>query len=157
MDTQKIANTIHKSLLKSGKTVSTAESCTGGYLSSLLTLLSGSSIYFILGVVSYSNASKERILKIPSQTLRKYGAVSKEVALLMAKNVSRLANTDFGIGITGIAGPTGATQRKPVGLVYIGLATKSKSICKKFLFKGNRDSIRKQAALRAISLLKTAL
>ncbi len=151
---QNIIEQIHKSLIKTKKTIATAESCTGGILSSLLTQLSGSSQYFILGVTTYSNQAKIKILKISASTIAKKGAVSKDVALLMAKNVRRIAKTNFGIGITGIAGPTGATPGKPVGTVFIAVANKNKIICKKFLFQGNRTSIRKQSALKAIQLLK---
>jgi len=148
---------IHKRLLKSGKTLATAESCTAGLLSSLLTQFSGSSRYFILGVATYSNQAKENILRIPAAIIRKKGAVSKEVGLLMAQSVRKLAKADFGISITGIAGPTGGTPQKPVGTAFISLSTKNKNICKKFIFKGKRNSVRQQAALKALQLLKTFL
>jgi len=151
-----IAKDIHNYLLKNKKTISTAESCTGGLLCAILTELPGSSKYFILGIVSYSNAAKKNTLKIPAGVMRKNGAVSREVASLMAKNVRRLAKTDFAIGITGIAGPTGSLSQKPVGTVFIAISSKNKSICKKFIFKGNRNSIRKQAVLKAMHLLKSA-
>jgi nicotinamide-nucleotide amidase len=138
-------------------TISTAESCTGGLLSNLLTQNSGSSTYFTLGVITYSNKSKENLLKIPAIVIKNYGAVSKEVALLMANNVRRLAKSDFGIGITGIAGPSGGTPQKPVGTVFIGISNKTITICKKFSFKGSRSSIRNQAALKSLQLLKLFL
>jgi len=148
---------IHQHLIKNGKTVSTAESCTGGILSGILTQLSGSSQYFILGVTTYSNRAKVSILKIPASIINKKGAVSKDIACLMAKNIRQIAKTDFGIGITGIAGPTRATQDKPIGTVFIALADKSKTICKKFTFQGNRASIRKESALKSLQLLKQIL
>lgn len=148
---------IHKRLLKTGRRLATAESCTGGLLSSLLTQLPGSSAYFILGAVTYSNQAKVDILRIPPAIIREKGAVSPEIALRMAKNVRKLAKTDFGIGITGIAGPTGGSPQKPVGTVFISLSSKNKNACKKFVFKGNRSSVRKQAALKALQLLKTFL
>jgi len=151
---QNITGYIHKSLLKTGKTVAAAESCSGGILSGLLTQYSGSSRYFILGVVAYSNQSKVNILKIPASTIEKKGAVSKETASLMAKNIRRIARTDLGIGITGIAGPTGATPGKPVGTVFICVTNKNRTICKKFIFRGNRATIRKQSALKALDLLR---
>ena len=151
---QNIAGYIHKSLLKTGKTIATAESCSGGILSGLLTQYSGSSRYFILGVVTYSNQTKVNILKIPASTIAKKGAVSKEVASLMAKNIRRIAKTDLGIGITGIAGPTGAMPGKPVGTVFICVTNKNETICKKFIFRGSRASIRKQSALKALDLLR---
>jgi nicotinamide-nucleotide amidase len=150
---QNLAKQVHTLLLKSGKTVSTAESCTGGLFSSLLTQLPGSSRFFTLGIATYSNQAKEKILGIPDSIIRRKGAVSKETALLMARNIQKLAKTDFGISITGIAGPTGATPGKPVGTVFIAISTKNKIICKKFIFKGNRNNVRKQAALKALQLL----
>ncbi len=154
---QNIIGQIHKRLIKSAKTIASAESCTGGLLSVLLTQLPGSSQYFILGVTVYSNQTKENILKIPALSIRKYGAVSEKTALAMAQNIRKLAKTDFGIAITGIAGPTGSTASKPIGTVFIALATKNKTVCKKFVFKGNRNSVRKQASLKALQLLKTSL
>ena len=154
---QNIAGYIHKSLLKTGKTIATAESCSGGILSGLLTQSSGSSRYFTLGVVSYSNQAKIRILKIPASTIAKKDEVSQEVASLMAKNIRRIARTNLGIGITGIAGPTGARPGKPIGTVFICVANENKTICKKFIFRGNRVSIRKQSALKALQLLKQIL
>ncbi|MFA4989601.1 MAG: CinA family protein [Candidatus Omnitrophota bacterium] len=147
----------HLRLLKSRKTIATAESCTAGLLSALLTQLPDSAQYFILGITTYSNRSKKNILKIPASIIRKKGAVSQETALLMAQNVRKLAQADLGISITGIAGPTGATSRKPVGTVFIALSAKNKTICKKFIFKGNRSSVRKQASLKALLLLKNIL
>ena len=150
---QNLIKQVHIRLLEKGKTIATAESCTAGLLSSLLTQFPGSSQYFILGIATYSNTVKENILRIPASIIRKKGAVSKEVALLMAKNIRNLAKADFGISITGIAGPTGGTFQKPTGTVFIALSTKNKNICKKFVFKGNRNSVRKQAGLKALQLL----
>jgi len=141
-------------LVKYKKTISVAESCTGGLLSNLLTYISGSSRYFVLGVVPYSNKAKEKVLGIPGELIAKKGPVSKEVALAMSDSVRKLAKTDFGIGITGIAGPTGGTMTKPVGTVFIAINARNKKICKKFIFKGSRASIRKVAALKALELLK---
>jgi len=157
----------HKSLLKSGKTIAVAESCTGGLLSTLLTELSGSSKYFILGVVTYSNKAKSKILSIPGRVISKNGAVSAPVARLMAEKVRSLAKSDLGIGITGIAGPTGCaeahtgasfsagcgTLSKPIGTVFIAVDNKDRSACKEFHFTGNRTSIRKKAAIKALQLL----
>lgn len=154
---QHIINQVHKILLKKQKTVAVAESCTAGLLSHLLTYISGSSGYFILGVVVYSNKAKESILKIPISLIARKGAVSPEVALKLAQNVRKLARTDLGIGITGIAGPTGGTPGKPVGTCFIAVASKNKSICRKFRFKGNRSAVRKKSALRALGLLKLFL
>ncbi|MFA5362233.1 MAG: CinA family protein [Candidatus Omnitrophota bacterium] len=144
---------IHKILLETDKTVAVAESCTGGLLSSLLTNLSGSSHYFKLGAVVYSNESKTNILKIPARLISGKGAVSKEVAVLLAKNIRKAAKTDIGIGITGIAGPTGGTAKKPVGTVYIAVAGAGVTACVKNIFKGSRGSIQKQSAVKALRLL----
>jgi nicotinamide-nucleotide amidase len=171
-----IINQIHKCLFKKQKTVAIAESCTGGLASSLFTQVSGSSKYFILGVVVYSNKSKENILKIPAGLIAKKGAVSPETTKLMARSVRKIAAADFGIGITGFAGPTAArsqghaclparqgwasssqSQRlqKPVGTVFIAIDSKDKKIiCEQFHFKGRRSTVRKKAALKALELLK---
>ena len=154
---QNLIKQLHTRLLKAASTIATAESCTAGLLSSLLTRLSGSSRYFILGVVTYSNKAKTKVLGIPASTIRQYGAVSKEAALLMAKNVRKLARVDVGVSITGIAGPTGGSLRKPIGTIFIALSSKNKTTCKKFTFKGNRGVIRKQASLKALELLNKSL
>jgi len=152
-----IVNQIHKLLIKSNSTISAAESCTGGILASLLTQYSGSSQYFVLGLITYSNAAKTGVLKISKALIERKGAVSQEVARAMAKGVRRLAKTDFALSTTGIAGPTGGSMQKPVGTVFIAIASKNKLICKKFHFKGSRSAIRKSAALKSLELLKTIL
>lgn len=154
---QHLLTQIHKSLIKKKKTLAVAESCTGGLSSFLLTELAGSSHYFLLGVVAYSNKTKERILRIPEKIILKKGAVSAEVAALMAENARRIASSDLGIGITGIAGPAGATIDKPVGTVFISLSSKDKKICQRFQFQGGRAQIRKKAALKSLQLLKKML
>lgn len=148
---------IHKSLIEKKKTLAVAESCTGGRVSYLLTQIPGSSQYFRLGIVAYSNKSKETVLRIPYSVIAKKGAVSKEVASQMAQRIRKLAKTDLGIGITGIAGPSGETPRKPVGTVFIAVEAKNKKICKKFHFTGSRSNIRKTASLKALELLKNML
>ena len=147
----------HKLLTKKQKTIAVAESCTGGGLSNLLTQLPGSSHFFILGVVAYSNKMKQSILNIPTYLLLKKGAVSQPVAEKMANAVKKIAKADFGIGITGIAGPQGASPKKPKGTVFIAVTGKNKKICKEFHFKGNRNSIRKQSAQSALKLLNKIL
>lgn len=153
----KIIRYIHNRLLYTQKTLSVAESCTGGLTSKILTDFPGSSRYFILGVITYSNESKIKILGIPAKLIAKKGAVSKEIAEKMAYSIRRIAKTDYGIGITGIAGPTGATADKPVGRVFIAVSNNKKVISKKFLFKGKRTSIRNQASLNSLKLLKSLL
>jgi len=154
---RKIILKIHDLLIQKEKTIAVAESCTGGLLSALLTRVSGSSQYFMLGVTSYSNSAKTAILKIPSMVIAKNGAVSKNVADRMAASVRRLAKTDFGIGITGIAGPTGNSPAKPVGTVFIAIDSKTKKICNRYIFKGSREAIREKAALKSLELLEKIL
>ena len=149
-----IANQIHKSLIKSKKTLAVGESCSGGLLSHLLTSIPGSSEFFLLGVVAYSNAAKTKILKVPHSIILRYGAVSKRVAVGMARNIRIIAGADFGIGITGIAGPGGKTPGKPVGTVFIAVTSRKKSNCRKFHFKGNRAYIKRVSALSSLQLLK---
>lgn len=141
---------VSKGLKKHGLTLATAESCTGGLLGSQLTQQPGSSEFYLGGVISYSNALKEGFLGVSSQTLEQYGAVSAETAQEMAAGIRERTHADLGISITGIAGPGGGSQEKPVGLVYIGLATSEGIKANKFQFHGGRDSIRQltvQAAL----------
>ncbi len=148
-----ILKKIRALLISGNKTVSVAESCTGGLVSKLLTDLSGSSKYFISGFVTYSNLAKIGILKIPAKIIAQKGAVSKETACLMAQSARKIVKADFGIGITGIAGPTGGSPKKPVGTVFITIDSKNKKICRKFRFTGTRAAIRRKAALKALELL----
>ena len=147
---------LHKvsSLLKEkGLTVATAESCTGGLVAHTLTNVSGSSEYFDRGVVSYSNRAKMELLGVPSQVLEKHGAVSEETAKAMAEGVRLRSGVDVGVSTTGIAGPTGGTKDKPVGLVYIGVSTRDETVVKKFLFKGDRLSNKESACEAALKML----
>ena len=150
---KKITQQIHNRLAGQTKTISVAESCTGGLLSNLLTSLPGSSDYFLLGVVTYSNKAKEMILSIPAKVIARYGAVSRQVAILMAQNIRKKIQADLALSITGIAGPTGATPGKSIGTVYICLSVKNKNICRKFNFSGNRKNIRKKSTQSALRLL----
>ena len=152
-----IVNKIHKALIKRRETLAVAESCTGGLLSSLLTRLGGSSKYYVMGVVTYSNKAKKDILKIPRSVIQKNGAVSKVIAEMMAGRIRGLAKSDYGIGITGIAGPGGATPGKPKGTVFIAVNTRQKKISEKFKFTGGRNGVQKKAALAAMKLLLTTL
>ena len=153
----KIIKQIHNKLLNGKKTISLAESCTAGLLASLLTSESGSSGYFLSGIVAYSNKSKEILLGIPKKIIAKYGVVSSNVATLMAENIRKKTNADYGLSVTGIAGPTGATKNKPIGTVFICLSKKSKNTCLKFSFRGNRQAIRKNSTQEALRLLYTHL
>jgi len=144
---------IHKTLTRYNFTIAVAESCSGGALSGLLTRYPGSSLYFILGVVAYSNRSKEKLLKIPQKTINSHGAVSGIVAALMAKNIRRIAQTDFSLSTTGIAGPLGAVKNKPLGTVFIAACSKNKLICRKFRFSGSRKKVIAQTCVKALEIL----
>ena len=145
---------IVKLLTKKKLTVSFAESCTGGLLASSITSISGSSKVFNMGLVTYSNNAKVKLLKVPKKTITKYGAVSHETCLSMVKNLSKISKANISISITGVAGPNGGTKAKPVGLVYIGLKKGSKIIVKKNLFKSKkRISIQKASAKQALKMI----
>ncbi|MBL7151250.1 MAG: CinA family protein [Candidatus Omnitrophica bacterium] len=149
-----LINHIHSRLIKKAITIAVAESCTGGMLSKTLTDISGSSAYFILGIVAYSNCAKKSILKIPAKIISLKGAVSQEVACRMARGIRKIARTDIGIGVTGIAGPSGGTAAKPAGTVFIAIASQDKTVSKKFRFRGRRTYVRQKAANKALELLK---
>ena len=146
-------------LLKKKKIkISLAESCTGGLLSKYITSVNGSSKIFNLGIISYSNESKSKVLKIPKKIIKKYGAVSHEVCLLMLTNINKIAKTNMSISITGIAGPKGGSKKKPVGLVYIGIKSGNRIKTKKYLFKNKgRFYIQNKAAKTALKLILTFL
>ena len=145
-------------LIKKKSTISTVESCTGGMLSSTITSVPGSSKVFKLGLITYSNKSKFKILKILKSTIRKYGAVSEQVCLEMVINLNKIYKTSISISITGIAGPGRGTIKKPVGLVYIGIKKKNKIIVKKYLFKNKgRIFIQKSAVNKSLRLIVSFL
>ena len=147
---QKIVKLLSKKKLK----ISFAESCTGGLLSSSITLISGSSKVFSLGLVVYSNQSKIHTLKVPKKIITKYGAVSYEACLSMVKNVNKISKTNISVSITGIAGPKGGTKKKPVGLVFIGIKKGNNILVKKYLFKNkNRYSIQKSTVIQAHKMI----
>ena len=149
---------ILKLLTKKKLTLSFAESCTGGLLASSITSFSGSSKVFNMGLVTYSNNAKIKLLKVPKKTITKYGAVSYETCLSMVKNLSKISKSNISISITGVAGPNGGTKEKPVGLVYIGLKKGSKTIIKKNLFKSKkRISIQKGTVRRALKMILNIL
>ncbi|MGF7399596.1 competence/damage-inducible protein A [Thermoanaerobacterium thermosaccharolyticum] len=140
-----------------GSTLSTAESCTGGLLSEKITSVPGASEVFKFGAITYSNESKENILGVSGEIIRRHGAVSEETAREMAMNVKNISKTDYGLSITGIAGPSGGTIAKPVGLVYIGLAYKDEIYVKKLISNGNRDKVRLNSAMHALDMLRRHL
>ncbi|MDD2654766.1 MAG: CinA family protein [Candidatus Omnitrophica bacterium] len=140
-------------LRKQNKAISVAESCTGGLVSDRLTNIPGISTYFKAAIVAYRRTIKIKLLKIPSRIIAKNGTVSKPVAIMMARNIRRICETDIGLGVTGIAGPSGGTKEKPVGLVYIALATKNYEVARKLNFKGSRLAVKKQASSAVLKLL----
>jgi nicotinamide-nucleotide amidase len=157
VDGQTLEKAVMEALIKRKKTIAVAESCTGGLVSHLLTNISGSSSSFAEGVVSYSNESKVKDLDVKAETIKKYGSVSWQVAKEMAKGIRKKAAVDIGLGVTGIAGPTGGTKAKPVGLVYMAISTDKKIIFRRFNFLGNRMEIRRQAAQAALELVRKCL
>jgi nicotinamide-nucleotide amidase len=157
IDEQTLEEAVGKLLSDKGKTIAVAESCTGGLIGAKFTNISGSSKYFERGVVTYSNQAKIELLGVPQEIIDRYGAVSQEVAVLMAEGVRKLAKTDYGLSSTGIAGPTGGTPEKPVGLVYIGFASENDSFAQKFQFGGDRTTNRERAAQAALNVVRLFL
>jgi len=145
-------------LLKAkGLTLSCAESCSGGLLSHLITSVPGSSSYFKGGIICYSLESKRKILGVGSRLLSCKGAVSKEVCLLLAKNVRRIFSSDIGVSITGVAGPSRDEKNNPPGTVFIGVCLKDKCRLYEFRFRGSRMLIKKKAAIKALGLILSSI
>ena len=157
IDSQALERVVVQLLKAKKKTLSVAESCTGGLIANLITNVPGSSKCFQMGIIAYSNPSKINQLKVPSKLIEKFGAVSPKVALAMAKGIRVLSKTDIAIGITGIAGPKGATKKKPVGLVYIAFVACDKEVVKKFHFSGRRYEIKKRSSYAALEMLRKYL
>jgi len=149
----KLEKAISNRLRKKGWTLSIAESCTGGLVCDRITNVSGSSDYFMGGMVTYSNESKAEHLGIPSAIIKRYGAVSSQVARKMAQGVRKAFNTTFGLSTTGVAGPTGGTRRSPVGRVFIGIASGKRTWVRKLDLKGSRREIREKAAEESLEFL----
>ncbi len=149
--------TLLNKLIQKRLTLAIAESCTGGLLSNRITNISGSSHAFLLGIVTYSNDSKTRILKIPKKIIVTHGAVSEEVVKRMALNIRKIAQASISVGITGIAGPHGGTKTKPAGTVFIAVSSKKKVLVKKSLFRGSRLQVKRKATDKAIKMLLEAL
>lgn len=156
-DDETLEEVVGRRLIKKRMTLSIAESCTGGLISNRITDVSGSSKYFDRGIVTYSNESKIKELDVDKKLIEKYGAVSQPLALAMAKGMLKKSGSDIALAVTGIAGPTGGTKRKPVGLVYIALATKKKARCIEYHFVGSRAEIKYQAASAALDFLRREL
>jgi len=154
---QTLAEVVGEKLARQKMTIAVAESCTGGTLAKLLTDIPGASRYFTHGWVTYSNTAKTTELGIPADLIEKYGAVSEQVAQAMAQGARKKAQTDFAIGITGIAGPAGGTEQKPVGLVYISVDSDNGCDTKRCPFSGDRRFIRLRAAHTALNMLRIKL
>ena len=145
---------LHKKLIKKKLTISVAESCTGGLLAHNLTKLANSSKYFQMGLITYSNQAKIKILKVNKNIINKYGAVSKECCKSMVQNLSKISKSKINISITGIAGPGGGSKDKPIGLVYIGMKKGNKIIIKENKFKSkNRFLIQKATVKTSLKII----
>ncbi|HZJ87393.1 MAG TPA: nicotinamide-nucleotide amidohydrolase family protein, partial [Erysipelothrix sp.] len=157
VDIPTLEEALVKKLKSQNKTLATAESCTGGSISKRITNVSGSSDVFELGLVTYSNRIKHEILNVDQDILKTHGAVSKETAEAMSQNLLKLSGADIVVSVTGLAGPTGGSKEKPVGLVYINVATKDKSITQKLMlsrgYKNERERIRLLSTSHALKLV----
>ncbi len=151
---QTLAHTTASFLSETGMTLAVAESCTGGLITHLLTEVPGISSSFLMGVVAYNNQAKTKQLAVPAKTIREYGAVSEEVALAMASGIRKAASADIGIAVTGIAGPTGGSCEKPIGLVYVAISGPDGEYARKFNFKGSRSGIKEKAAVAALEMIR---
>ena len=152
-DERSLLQVIAGMLAAGGKTLAVAESCTGGLLAKKITDLPGASDWFAAGVVSYSNDSKTALLGVPEDLITTHGAVSEEVAESMARAVRKNCNADYALAITGIAGPTGGSEEKPVGTVYIAFATGDSVQASRFNFYGDREQIRHRSVVKACEIL----
>ena len=154
IDGQTMEEVVGRHLHDRGFTIALAESCTGGLIAHRLTQVAGSSAYVDRGVVCYDNRAKIELLGVSESSLKKYGAVSAQVAKAMAQGIRTRSKVDVGLSVTGIAGPGGGTASKPVGLVYIGLATSRQSYTKKFQFHGERETIKLRSSQAALDVLR---
>jgi nicotinamide-nucleotide amidase len=153
-DEQTLAEVVGEKLAQQKKTIAVAESCTGGFIAKLLTDIPGASRYFTQGWITYSDSAKISELGVPADLIEEHGAVSEQVAQAMAEGAMKRAGTAFAIGVTGIAGPTGASEQKPIGLVFISVDSDCGSETKSFIFPHDRDSIRHRAAQTALNMLR---
>lgn len=157
VDEETLEGVVSRLLKKRDLRIAVAESCTGGLVSHRLTNIPGSSDYFSYGIIGYSNQAKSTFLGVPPSLVKKKGAVSSQVAKKMAQGVRKAERTDFGLGITGIAGPSGGSRNKPVGLVYIALSSSEGEICERFVFPGGREDIKWKASQGALDMLRRYL
>ena len=149
-DDETISSVIGKLLNQKGATVATAESCTGGLIGNMITEVSGSSAYYKGGIIAYSNELKERLLGVRHETLEQYGAVSEETAIEMARGCLAVTGADYAIATTGISGPTGATEEKPLGLVYVAVALRNEVVCNRYVFTTTRQQHQQRTANQAL-------
>ena len=152
MRTEELASLLVEQYKKQGRTLASAESCTGGGIGFVLTSIPGSSAVFSGGVISYTNQVKEKLLSVPADILDRFGAVSAETAEYMARGVRLVIGADVGISVTGLAGPDSDGSGKPVGLVYVGASDKEKTVVEEYCFSGDRASVRDQAIQAAVRL-----
>ncbi|MDI3534136.1 MAG: nicotinamide-nucleotide amidase [Thermosediminibacterales bacterium] len=157
VDDETLEECVGKILVDKNQTISIAESCTGGLIADKLTNVPGISKVFDRCIVTYSNKSKIEELGVPPEILNSFGAVSKETATAMAEGIRKVSGSKLGLAVTGIAGPSGATPDKPVGLVYVALSTPENTICKNYVFNGRREIIKNRAALTALNMLRKYL
>ena len=157
MKTEELAARLILRLKEKGQTAATAESCTGGGIGHVLTAVPGSSAAYVGGVISYTNAVKESVLGVSAAILEEHGAVSPQTANAMAEGVRKLLHADYGISVTGLAGPDGDGSGKPVGLVSIGCSRKSGTEVREFVFSGDRASVREQAVHAALEFLEETI
>mgnify|MGYP001378206049 CR=1 FL=1 len=153
----RLTSIVGHQLKERGWQIAVAESCTGGLLGYILTTVPGSSEYFYGGVISYSNQAKLDLLGVNSETLAKWGAVSELTAQEMAEGIRKQCHVQLGVAITGIAGPGGGSQHKPVGLVYLALASEGSTSVIRRQFSGNRSQVRQNSALEALKLIQLYL
>ena len=153
-DEERLEESVAKMLRGRKVTVATAESCTGGLLAKLLTDVAGSSAYFLRGWVTYANESKVEELNVSAEVIAEHGAVSEAVAREMAEGARKFAESDFGVGITGVAGPDGGSEEKPVGTVWIGLAHAGGTEARRFVMPGDRKGVRLRAAQMALAMMR---
>lgn len=156
-DDETLESAIGNLLRQRGLTLAIAESCTGGLTGNMITNVPGSSDYFLMGVVAYSNDAKVKMLNVPREIIARHGAVSAEVATAMAHGVRKRASSDVAIAVTGIAGPSGGTKAKPVGLVYVAACGKGWTVVKENRFVGDREAIKRRSAITALALLRSEL
>jgi len=157
LDGERLEKVVVESLKKSGKKLVVAESCTGGMIASKITSVPGASEVFDRGLVTYSNEAKTELIGVRKETLAKYGAVSSQTAYEMAKGVREASRADIGVSVTGIAGPSGGSEEKPIGLVYVGLADEKGVQTWEFRFNGDRDRIRLLSAMNALDLVRRSI